>query len=1198
MTLNVDTERDRCKIKELNAGKLRRVAFNVDVEIAGVSNYGYDEDVSPDRKDKDKKIKERGEGDALKHPELAEQVVEGGGSTRTASNAGLYSSMSLNENDWGTSSPRSPKDSKSAASSLNKPANKKTSKPQGPAHGSLLHAMDEDWGLDTGKPEETRAKPIKKNSTGSGSGEHDILKHLSAMDDDWGGDSKPTNSRSKQSKKVTRGTTSLFGSLALDEFADDADNDPRPRAASIPPRARKASDDPRRDMMAVLADDDWSEQNTPARGSPAQQSPALEASAGPTMQNTYTPSESRSPRSPKPNLGRTISTTLPLSIGQPAVPDSKTTPSSGANLQMSAPQQGQTGLQPPIDVQNRGTSPSPAGRPQDKPTTDPLRIYRRCCQLREAPVLKRISEQLAKPENSNAEGIVGTLNLNRSRMQLIDIVCLSDWLAIVPVKKITIEDANLTDEGLRQILAGLLATKTPDLAKRRRGRSSPTQRGEAKAERYNPGVIEKLSLKGNRKLTEEGWKHLCVFINMSKSIRSIDVSLVPFPKRAPDAENAAYTIADIFCKALVEKPIKGQISELLMADCGLSAQQVERVTRAASRGLERLGLANNALDEDGLRHVARYLKAGVCKGLDLGGNNLRGKTHLITAAMKDPLIALSVANCNLLPSDLDQLLPQLVALPDLRFLDISHNRELFSATNGSVSLTILRKLIPRFKLLKRIHLADVTLTPAQAIGIAEVVPECRNLAHINILENPLITAAISDTGNQAHQEEACALFASLMTAARLSKTLVCVDVDVPGPTASEVVKALARQVVAYCLRNIEVFTEADAAMVADAAAALPDIDKSNDSGIELLQHFLEHSHSDGTPKGQAATEDYFVGGTGVVKALSYILNASQAHDVYPSRPGTPNQVLESDLGKAQAKEMSRTLLESARKYRNGLQPVLKREMVVGDQDIMRKGSSAYIVSRPTNQNYIGRLNFLDDTLRRIIERFELEYPSVRPGSLSAAAPTPASNDSNEAPTSIRSRASSVDSASSRNNYALGESYTSETGFAGGPPESPSVWRNTYPFTTDIHTPGSGTRSPANIGPRRESQVDLHNRELVNEEGYMHRFGQRLRREIFPPTGQTDYLHHTSAGGPPDPEHLAALRAKYEAWGGDEIRQMFMDRGLEEAIRELADDGEMLREMELTDPEAFRKYREAQIMAQESGMLGEAGAGGRGRGFTL
>jgi len=119
---------------------------------------------------------------------------------------------------------------------------------------------------------------------------------------------------------------------------------------------------------------------------------------------------------------------------------------------------------------------------------------------------------------------------------------------------------------------------------------------------------------------------------------------------------------------------------------------------------------------------------------------------------------------------------------------------------------------------------------------------------------------------------------------------------------------------------------------------------------------------------------------------------------------------------------------------------------------------------------------------------------------------------------------------------------------------------------------------------------------------MHRFGQRLRREIFPPTGQTDYLHHTTASGPADPEHLSALRVKYEAWGGDEIRQMFMERGMEQAIRDLANDGEMLREMELTDPGGFRKYREAQIMAQETNVLvlgegGEMGAG-RTRGSTL
>jgi hypothetical protein len=86
----------------------------------------------------------------------------------------------------------------------------------------------------------------------------------------------------------------------------------------------------------------------------------------------------------------------------------------------------------------------------------------------------------------------------------------------------------------------------------------------------------------------------------------------------------------------------------------------------------------------------------------------------------------------------------------------------------------------------------------------------------------------------------------------------------------------------------------------------------------------------------AATEDYYVGGTGVVKALSYILSASQKGDLSNvSMPGTPSKVLESELGKAQAKDMSKTLLESARKYRTGLQPVLVRESNANNVEVLR-----------------------------------------------------------------------------------------------------------------------------------------------------------------------------------------------------------------------------------------------------------------------
>jgi len=948
MTLNIDKDRERCQIKELNQGKLRRVAFNVDVEIAGVSTHIPEDDVDADGMALDKRATARGEGEALKHPELAEGQVLGA-STR-GNNAGMWSSMSMTEDDWGTP-PRSPKvpggptmgqkDSKRSMS----PAAPSIAKRTGPSQPKLgrkkdaFNDFDDDWGEATKKTAAKRGGPGDKIQ----GGEHDILKHLSGMDDEWGGKTKTATSKPKKARTGSAGN-GMFDTFDLDE--SDFDNGPkRNRSISESSQRRGSgnSTEPKRDMMAVLADDDWSDQrDSPAQGgtptkrpSPTKGSPMKGSPAGPRPQTQPTGAndvDARSPRSPKPALGRAQSTPAPLSLGQAGLPSgqSKVEP----NPVKSLLQAGQ--LAAPEDLPSRGTSASPAGtRPQDRPTTDPLRIYRRCCQLREAPVLKRISEQLSKVENFN-EGIVGTLNLNKSRMQATDMVCLSDFLAIVPVKRLLLEDANIPDDGLRQILAGLLATKTPEVAKRRRGRTSPT-RSRNRDDRVNPGVIEKLSLKGNRKITEEGWKHLCLFINMSNSIRSIDVSLCPFPKPAHDADASARTIDDIFCKALVERPAGNQLYELLMADCGLTTQQVERVTRAASRGLERLGLANNNLTEEGLGFVARYVQTGSCHGIDLGGNNLRGKTHIFTKGLHERLLALSVANCNLLPADLDQLLPALAALPDLRLLDMSHNKQLFSGRNGNATLAALRKQIPRFKLLKRIHLADCTMTPEHVIHIAEILPECRNLAHINVLDNPAIKAVISDAADQAHQEEACALFASLMTAARLSKTLVCVDIDIPGPTASEVVKALARQVVAYCLRNIEAFTEADAVTFADAAAALPDIDKSNDSGIELLQHFLGHQDAAAhDTTGKAATEDYFVGGTGVVKALSYILSASQTGNVEYSRPGTPKDALESELGKAQAKDMSRTLLDSARKYRAGLQPVLVRETNANNIDVLRK----------------------------------------------------------------------------------------------------------------------------------------------------------------------------------------------------------------------------------------------------------------------
>ena len=61
--------------------------------------------------------------------------------------------------------------------------------------------------------------------------------------------------------------------------------------------------------------------------------------------------------------------------------------------------------------------------------------------------------------------------------------------------------------------------------------------------------------------------------------------------------------------------------------------------------------------------------------------------------------------------------------------------------------------------------------------MCQVLPEGVSLAHLTILENPQISA-LSQATDEDSQEEACALYASLCAAARVSKSLVCIDVDV------------------------------------------------------------------------------------------------------------------------------------------------------------------------------------------------------------------------------------------------------------------------------------------------------------------------------------------------------------------------------------------------------------------------------------
>ncbi|KIX05557.1 uncharacterized protein Z518_06429 [Rhinocladiella mackenziei CBS 650.93] len=789
-------------------------------------------------------------------------------------------------------------------------------------------------------------------------------------------------------------------------------------------------------------------------------------------------------------------------------------------------------------------------RPSDGPTTDPLRIYKRCCQLRETTVLSRMKEQISKPSATLAEapGTVAVMDLSGLRMQLQDVITLGDWLAVVPVRKLILDGCGLTDEAVRVILSGLASCKSAEQA--RQNRKLP-KRLSGKSGMEQMGVIEKLSMKENPGITNLGWKYIGLFMHMSQSLRAIDLSGIPFPKSGDFSQTFSTTssgsnnIIDPSSKfsdlgALIVHALSVRLGdkfeELILGGCGLSTANIREIVDCAIKcKIRRLGLADNNLNEEALMYVVRYIKSGVCEGLDLGGNNLHGTGHVLADAADDqcPLFAISLSDCNLTSNDLGSILIPFVKLTNLKFIDLSRNKALFTSQPNAVS--VFRKLLPKLTRLKRIHLSDTEMTPEHVIALAEILPDCPSLAHLSILDNyPLVHAMNSK--EEGFQEEACAFFASLMTAVRVSETIIAVEIEVPSADSSEVVKALASQVVAYSLRNMERTT-------LDEVGVKP-TNLAEKDAPEVLLHLVGHmeGYTENHDKDEPAPdEDYVIASTGIVKALDVCLGSkdgsSRAHsrNISPAASGTttPKQGGLRQRTMSKPRDVSLELCESARKIRMRLRPALIKED--------RAGNDA---------NY-RRLIFLDQTLQRMIQRFEDEYPETKVASTSPPITNsiPSPDPSLPDPSLL---SGSVDS------DGLMKMTSAEEYFPADAESSKD------PYALKLS--------------RTSSNTSLAAKAYTDEEGRILRFGQTMRREVLKPTGVDDALHGTSRYDEPEPPHLAALRAKLEEVRGEDIRAKVEKDGVDNVIRELGLNAQELLMLREQDPEGFEAFRDSQLAA--------------------
>ncbi|KAL2824909.1 hypothetical protein BDW59DRAFT_146881 [Aspergillus cavernicola] len=777
---------------------------------------------------------------------------------------------------------------------------------------------------------------------------------------------------------------------------------------------------------------------------------------------------------------------------------------------------------------------------QSHPTTDPIRIYRRCCQLRETPVLKRIVDEISSPSSTLAEspGTVAVLDLANFPMTTEDVATFSDWLAIVPVRKLILEKCALTDCAVRSILSALLSTKTVEQMRRRRGKSRiPDSQVIEKVERCS--VVERLSLKDNPKIGPEGWRHISLFIHLSKSLKAIDLSGIPLPKtsvplnesgsfpRNPDSTSITIDVATVFANSLSGRFGGGHLEELLLSECKPTMEEVRKICDAATTlGLRRLGLANNGLTRLGLEHIVRYLESGKCEGLDLGGNPIGNDLDLITDAIESdlPLCALSVADCSLTPSTIYPLLQAFTRLPNLRFIDVSHNSALFSTQPDALS--IFRRFLPKMPLLKRIHLADVNLSSDHAIALAEILPECPSLSHLSILENPALIALASATDPKT-QEEACAVYASLLAAVRVSRTIIAVDIEDPSAANNEVIKALASQIVAYCLHNLE-----GGALEAELSENIdPSLPRTAVPIPDILQHMVglgladEGGEEDDEP---TPDEDYVIGGTGVVKALGVCLGNLDQHmpgDVSgpPSGTTTPRHRKSRSRVAKRPRDMSKNLLDSARNIRTRIESALVRED--------RAGNDA---------NY-RRLQFLDFTLQKMIQRFEDEYPETR---IQPQAVKPSQETSSQ---------------NSGDDDYLANSFSN----------TQSVGVNA---DNDIVVDDDEGDHYAFRLSRASSITSLHSRAMTSEEGHVHRLGQNIRRDFLNPSEEGESLETM------DETHIAALRERLDRLHEDQTRSRFESVGADKAFQELGSTVEELWAIQRQDSEAFERFKQSQIAA--------------------
>ncbi|CCH44236.1 GLC7-interacting protein 3 [Wickerhamomyces ciferrii] len=370
--------------------------------------------------------------------------------------------------------------------------------------------------------------------------------------------------------------------------------------------------------------------------------------------------------------------------------------------------------------------------PKDHQLTNiPLElIYTRCCHLREILPIPATLKQL-----KNKHSPLSVLKMLNPKPTLIDVYSFSDFIAIVPIKTLILDNVTMNSEMLKILLSSLI----------------------------NSTTIEKISLK-NVPLDIIAWKFLCKFLSRNKSLLKLDISQMKIKSELPISQHRSQMDWSLFIDTLY---YRGGLQELILNGCKIPHLEfMQLIDQGISLQTKRLGLVSMELNYEQIKKISNLITDPNSKieGIDLGFNDLS-----IDGKLK-PLIK-KLANCEnsnleslsfnstMLDNveDVALLIRSVSKLPNLRFLDLSNLKNIFPGI-----MPYLNKYLPRFPALQRLHLDSNELS-SQSFGILSgIIPKCSHLIHLSIMNQSSISYAAA---------------ATIYSAIKSSKTIVNLDVD-------------------------------------------------------------------------------------------------------------------------------------------------------------------------------------------------------------------------------------------------------------------------------------------------------------------------------------------------------------------------------------------------------------------------------------